>query len=233
MIGECIKKNGGYSPWVSTEGRIVQGVESIVVCQHNVCVVVQQQRQHVISFLRDGIVQGRVTLRVLSTSRTQVRIMQSNWLMDGWIFGANFACGTHCANCTHSPSAIDKMMEEFWESQTVSIYGLVIELSVLLFWISPLLINPVSGKEKQGNFMLSKENGVMHCLTTVIWLSGTFTISSWRFLFQPFFCWVSYYRTINTRIFWWYQSINTTVKLFVCRLTKRTAHSLNSFYHTK
>jgi hypothetical protein len=66
----------------------VQGVESIVVGQHNVCVVVQQQRQHVISLLRDGIVQGRVAFRVLSTSRTHNSVeYNAVKQFDGWIFG--------------------------------------------------------------------------------------------------------------------------------------------------
>jgi hypothetical protein len=84
----------------------VQGVESIVVGQHNVCIVVQQQRQHVISLLRDGIVQGRVAFRVLSTSRTQVRIMQSHCLMDGYLGQTSTAA--HSARASDNNRRISK-----------------------------------------------------------------------------------------------------------------------------
>ncbi|KOX72697.1 hypothetical protein WN51_01262 [Melipona quadrifasciata] len=55
------------SPWVSTKSGMVQSVEAIVVREGDVCGMVQQQSQHVIPFLRDRIVKGSVTFRVLET----------------------------------------------------------------------------------------------------------------------------------------------------------------------
>jgi hypothetical protein len=44
---------------------VVQGVEPVVIGQHDVSIVVQQQRQHVVTLLRDGVVQWRITFRIL------------------------------------------------------------------------------------------------------------------------------------------------------------------------
>jgi len=44
---------------------MVQSVEPIVVGQHDVGVVVKKQRQHVVALFRDGIVQWRITFRIL------------------------------------------------------------------------------------------------------------------------------------------------------------------------
>ena len=56
-------------PWISTQGRVVQGVESVVVGQRYVGVVIQQQSQHVIALLGDGVVQRGVSLRILERSQ--------------------------------------------------------------------------------------------------------------------------------------------------------------------
>jgi hypothetical protein len=45
---------------------MVEGVESVIVGEHDVGAVVQEQRQHVVPLLRDGVMQRRVSLAVLS-----------------------------------------------------------------------------------------------------------------------------------------------------------------------
>lgn len=65
-------KAWSYSPWVSTKSGVVQSVESVVVREGDVCGVVQQQSQDVIPFLRDRIVKGCVTFRVLETKEQGV-----------------------------------------------------------------------------------------------------------------------------------------------------------------
>jgi hypothetical protein len=52
-------------PWVAAKSSVVQGVEPIVVGQHDVSIVVQEQRQHVVTLLRDCVVQWRITFRIL------------------------------------------------------------------------------------------------------------------------------------------------------------------------
>ena len=52
-------------PWVAAKSSVVQGVEPVVIGQHDVSIVVQQQRQHVVTLLRDGVVQWRITFRIL------------------------------------------------------------------------------------------------------------------------------------------------------------------------
>jgi hypothetical protein len=44
---------------------MVEGIEAIIVCEHDVCAVVQEQGQHVVPLLGDGVMQRRVTLAVL------------------------------------------------------------------------------------------------------------------------------------------------------------------------
>jgi hypothetical protein len=44
---------------------MMERVEAVVVGQHDVCVVVQKQRQHVVALLRYGVVQWRVAFRIL------------------------------------------------------------------------------------------------------------------------------------------------------------------------
>ena len=44
----------------------MQGIESVVVSKRDVGIVVDEKRQHVVSFLGNGIVQRRVSLRVLA-----------------------------------------------------------------------------------------------------------------------------------------------------------------------
>ncbi len=44
---------------------MVEGVEPIVVGEHDIGAVVQEQRQHVVPLLGDGVMQRRVTLAVL------------------------------------------------------------------------------------------------------------------------------------------------------------------------
>lgn len=45
----------------------MQGIEAVVIGQRDVSLVVQEQRQHVVPLLGDGVVQRRVSLRVLPT----------------------------------------------------------------------------------------------------------------------------------------------------------------------
>ena len=52
-------------PWVAAKSSVVQGVEPVVIGQHDVSIVVQQQRQHVVTLLGDGVVQWRITFRIL------------------------------------------------------------------------------------------------------------------------------------------------------------------------
>ena len=44
-------------------------VEAVVVGDHDVGVVVEQQREHVVAFLGDGVVKRSVTLRVLCKAK--------------------------------------------------------------------------------------------------------------------------------------------------------------------
>lgn len=53
------------SPWISPECGVMQGVETVVVGQGYVGVVVQEQRQHVVSFLRYGVVKWCITFQIL------------------------------------------------------------------------------------------------------------------------------------------------------------------------
>ena len=52
-------------PWVSPERGVVERVEAVVVGEHEVCRAVEQQGQHVVTLLGDGVVHGSVALRVL------------------------------------------------------------------------------------------------------------------------------------------------------------------------
>lgn len=54
-----------FLPWVSSECRMMKRVEAVVVGDHDVGVVVQQEGQHVVTLLGDGVVQRGVALRVL------------------------------------------------------------------------------------------------------------------------------------------------------------------------
>lgn len=63
--GAQCQQSGLNLPWVATESSVVQGVEPVVVGQHDVSIVVQEQRQHVVTLLRDGVVQWRIAFRIL------------------------------------------------------------------------------------------------------------------------------------------------------------------------
>ena len=45
---------------------MVERVEAVVVGDHDVGVLVEEQGQHVVALLRDGVVQWRVTFRILN-----------------------------------------------------------------------------------------------------------------------------------------------------------------------
>lgn len=59
----------GTVPWVAAQRRVVQRVEAVIVGQRDVGAVVQQQRQHIVALLRNGVVQRRVAFRILKKSR--------------------------------------------------------------------------------------------------------------------------------------------------------------------
>ena len=44
---------------------MVEGVETVVVGDHDVGVLLEQQREHVVPLLRDRVVERRVALRIL------------------------------------------------------------------------------------------------------------------------------------------------------------------------
>ena len=52
-------------PWISSKRSMMQGVESIVIGDTDVRIVIQQQWQDIVAFLADGIVKGGVTFRIL------------------------------------------------------------------------------------------------------------------------------------------------------------------------
>lgn len=71
--GVTLARNGDKSvvkkhwPGISSERGVVQSVEPIVVRKGDVSRVIQQQRQHVVSLFRNGIVKWCVALGVLKT----------------------------------------------------------------------------------------------------------------------------------------------------------------------
>ena len=44
----------------------MQSVESVVVCDHDVGIVVEQESKHIVSLFADGIVQWSITFRILA-----------------------------------------------------------------------------------------------------------------------------------------------------------------------
>ncbi|KAJ3653724.1 hypothetical protein Zmor_012961 [Zophobas morio] len=54
-------------PWISTESGMVEGIESVIVGQGDIGVMIQQQRQHIVPFLRNCVMEGRVTFQILRT----------------------------------------------------------------------------------------------------------------------------------------------------------------------
>ena len=60
-----------FLPWVSAERGVVEGVESVVVGDHDVGVLVEEQGEHVVALLRDGVVQRGVALRILNGRKKQ------------------------------------------------------------------------------------------------------------------------------------------------------------------
>ena len=53
------------SPWIASEGGVVKGVESVVVGERDVGIVVDEERQHVVPLLGYGVVERGVSFRVL------------------------------------------------------------------------------------------------------------------------------------------------------------------------
>ena len=53
---------------------MVEGIESIVVGQRYVGVVLDEKCQHIVAFFGNGIVQRRVTLGILQSSNTKNKI---------------------------------------------------------------------------------------------------------------------------------------------------------------
>ena len=52
-------------PWISAERRVVERVEPVVVGDHDVGVLVEEEGQHVVALLGDGVVQRSVALGIL------------------------------------------------------------------------------------------------------------------------------------------------------------------------
>lgn len=52
-------------PWISAESRVVERVEAVVVGDHDVGVLVEEQGKHVVALLGDGVVKRRVTFGIL------------------------------------------------------------------------------------------------------------------------------------------------------------------------
>lgn len=68
-------------PGVSSQGGVVQGVEAVVVGDGDVSASLQQHRQHVVSLLTDGVVQGGVALRVLHGDTFCHLLLRTNYNM--------------------------------------------------------------------------------------------------------------------------------------------------------
>ncbi len=60
-----INKKTSPLPRVPPERGVVERVEAVVVGDHDVCAPLQQQRQHVVTLLGDGVVQRGVALGIL------------------------------------------------------------------------------------------------------------------------------------------------------------------------
>lgn len=58
-------EEGRGLPGVASKGRVMQDVETIVVGDNDVSHVFQQQRQHVVSLLADGVMQRSISLGIL------------------------------------------------------------------------------------------------------------------------------------------------------------------------
>ena len=58
-----------FLPWVSAERGVVERVEAVVVGDHDVGVLVEEEGEHVVALLGDGVVQRSVALRVLHRSK--------------------------------------------------------------------------------------------------------------------------------------------------------------------
>ena len=54
-------------PWIATQSGVVQRVEAVIVCDGQVCMVFQEQGNHVIPLLADGVVEWGIPLRILNT----------------------------------------------------------------------------------------------------------------------------------------------------------------------
>jgi hypothetical protein len=50
---------------------VVKRVEPVVVGDHDVCVPLEEEGEHVVPLLGDGVVQGRVALRILEKEMKQ------------------------------------------------------------------------------------------------------------------------------------------------------------------
>lgn len=52
-------------PWIASQRSMVQRVKTVVVGESHISSVLQQQRQHIVTFLGYGVMQRRVTLGIL------------------------------------------------------------------------------------------------------------------------------------------------------------------------
>ena len=53
---------------------MVEGIESVIVGQGDIGVMIQQQRQHIVPFLRNCVMEGRVTFQILRTKIAPYRV---------------------------------------------------------------------------------------------------------------------------------------------------------------
>jgi hypothetical protein len=64
-----IKNLQVFLPWISPESRVMESVESVVVGDHDVGAVVQEEGQHVVALLRNRVVQCSVAFGILKTKQ--------------------------------------------------------------------------------------------------------------------------------------------------------------------
>ena len=56
---------------------MVEGVESVVVGDHDVGVLVEEEGEHVVALLRDGVVQRGVALRILNEGEKKIEVINA------------------------------------------------------------------------------------------------------------------------------------------------------------
>lgn len=62
-------------PWIATQSGVVQRVEAVIVCDGQVCMVFQEQGNHVVPLLADSVVEWGISLRILNTCHKIIKLI--------------------------------------------------------------------------------------------------------------------------------------------------------------